>query len=63
MLYLCILLLLLQVWNALLSETLFVAAAMYHGTWTNVCCQRIKQRVDHVRQLVVSLSVHDICLI
>lgn len=52
-LYLCISLLLLQVWNAMLSKTLFVAAAMYHGTWANVCCQRIKQRVDRVRQLIV----------
>ena len=59
MLYLCISLLLLQVWNAMLSENLFVAAAKYHGTWTNVCCQRIKQRVDHVRQLIVPFSVRD----
>ena len=43
----------------MLSENLFVAAAKYHGTWTNVCCQRIKQRVDHVRQLIAPLSVRD----
>ena len=40
-----------QVWNSMLSEVMFVTATMCQGAWTKICCQAIKQRVDRVRGL------------
>ena len=39
----------------MLSESMFVAATMCRGTWTNICCQRIRRRVDHVRDVGIVL--------
>ena len=35
----------------MLSENVFVDAKMCQGTWTDICCQKITQRVDHVRDI------------
>ena len=37
----------------MLSENMFVAAKMCQGTWTNICCQKITQRVDQVRDVYI----------
>ena len=57
--YICTLLLLLQVWNSMLSENMFVAATLCQDAWTKVCCQAIKERVDRVR--IVWNLVYTVC--
>ena len=44
----------------MLSESMFVAAKMCQGTWTNICCEKIKQRVDRVRNVG---NVYNVCML